>query len=878
MTEQGIYQDEWIRTQCCRCYGNCGIRVRVVNGVAVKIEGEPDSTMGSSGGLCSKGASSLQLLYDPNRLDVPLKRTNPEKGLFADPKWKEITWDEAFDEIVPRMKKILSDNPKKIFWQWTTMRSPGRAITTWPFFEAVGMPEMAPGGGGLHCGEGAHPVAGMINASWSVVPDFRYCNYAIYVGSSKGVGSGHSAMVAARQAAEARSRGMKVVSLDPICNFSGGKATEWVPVIPGTDGAVILAMCNVIVNELGIWDDIYLKTKTNAPYLIGPDGHYVRDKETNKPLLWDVHEKKAVPYDYRSIPDYAAACTIDYALEGEYEINGVSCRPAFQLIREHLKGYTPEMASGISTVPPETIRRIATEFAQAARVGSTIVLDGITFPFRPASAVIFRGAEGHQNSFHTCFTIALLNQIVGSAEVPGGTLGWPSRHLGYLGKGRFSWSPYRGVDGFLETERFGPWAGVGGRHGPWPPRMPKNERTLTLGGNIFAQTNKWCYSIYYSDREEIWRKMGVSYRPEMMLVWGCNPIMSVANRDTIDESFQEIPFTVAYELYNTEFTEGYADIVLPATCFLEESSIEGLVGQGYNHPFGMDDWSCHIIQPVVEPKHSRRHWDDVLFELAERLGRYTEFIGEINKRLDFDDEYKLDPKDKFPPEEIFDRALKNRFGPEYGWDWFKGHGFMRWPKKLEEIYWRYLIDARVPIYLEWLPAMGKEIKKITDEIGLEVDFTQYTPLISWTPCITHLEKNSEYDLYCFSYRDILHTGTMTMELPWIDEASRMNPYTYSITINRETAATKGIKDGDTIELETSHGRKVQGTAKLMEGQHPQTMGIAACSGHWAKGQPIARGKGTNFNILLELDLKHVDPVCNNIETAVMVKVRKVKGT
>ena len=86
-----------------------------------------------------------------------------------------------------------------------------------------------------------------------------------------------------------------------------------------------------------------------------------------------------------------------------------------------------------------------------------------------------------------------------------------------------------------------------------------------------------------------------------------------------------------------------------------------------------------------------------------------------------------------------------------------------------------------------------------------------------------------------------------------------------------------IKDGDTIELETSHGRKVQGTAKLMEGQHPQTMGIAACSGHWAKGQPIARAKGTNFNILLELDLKHVDPVCNNIETAVKVKVRKVKG-
>jgi molybdopterin-containing oxidoreductase family molybdopterin binding subunit len=846
-----------------------------VNGVAVKIEGQPASTMGASGGLCSKGTTSLQLLYDPNRLNVPLRRTNPEKGLFVDPKWEEITWEEAFDEIVPRMKKIISDNPKKIFWQWTTMRSCQRALTTWPFLDVIGTPHMAPGGGGLHCGEGSHPVAGMINASWSIVPDFRYCNYAIYVGSSKGVGSGHSAMIAARQAAEARDRGMKIVSLDPICNFSGGKATEWVPIIPGTDGAVILAMCNVIINELGIWDATYLKTKTNAPYLVGNDLHYIRDKVTNKPLVWDMSSKDAVPYDHQSIPDYETALTIDYALEGKYEVDGVECQPAFQHVRDHLKTYTPEMASKISTVPADRIRRIATEFAHAASIGSTMTIDGLTLPFRPASAVIFRGAEGHQNAFHTCFTVALLNQIVGSADVPGGTIGWPAKFHGYLGNDKYNWSPYMGQDGFLETERFGPWAGIGGRHGPWPPKKPKNEHTLNLGGHIFAQSNRWAYTHYWSDQEEIWQKVDVPYRPEMMLVWGCNPIMSVSNRDELDKIFKKYPFTVVYELFNTEFTEGYADIVLPATSFLEESSIEGMVGQNYNHPFGMDDWSCHIIQPVVEPVGSRRSWDSVQFELADRLGLREKFVAEINKRLDLEDEYKLTPTDDITADEIWDKTLKTRFGDEHDWAWFKEHGFMRWPKKVEEVYWRYLVDARVPIYLEWLSDMGDNIKKITDEIGLEVDFSQYTPFISWNPSIIHKEKDSEYDLYCFSYRDILHTGTMTMELPWLDEASRMNPYTYNITMNSETAIKKGIRDRDTIELETAYGRKVQGTVKLMEGQHPQTVGIAACSGHWAKGQPIARGKGTNFNMLLELDLKHVDPVSHNIETATRVKVRKV---
>ena len=63
---------------------------------------------------------------------------------------------------------------------------------------------------------------------------------------------------------------MKQVVFDPICNFVGAKSTRWVPIIPGTDIAVILAMINIILNELNIWDDVFIKTKTNGPYLIGP--------------------------------------------------------------------------------------------------------------------------------------------------------------------------------------------------------------------------------------------------------------------------------------------------------------------------------------------------------------------------------------------------------------------------------------------------------------------------------------------------------------------------------------------------------------------------------------------------------------------------------
>ena len=80
-----------------------------------KIEGIKESTMGGTGaGLCGKGIAGLMYYHDPNRIKKPLRRTNPEKGFGVDPKWKEIEWDEALEEISTRMKKIMEDNPNKI--------------------------------------------------------------------------------------------------------------------------------------------------------------------------------------------------------------------------------------------------------------------------------------------------------------------------------------------------------------------------------------------------------------------------------------------------------------------------------------------------------------------------------------------------------------------------------------------------------------------------------------------------------------------------------------------------------------------------------------------------------------------------------------------
>ena len=277
--------DAWMPSSCALCYGTCSILAHRVDGVVVKIEGNPDSAVGK-GRLCGKGVSGIMTHYDPNRLRYPMRRTNPKKGLNEDPGWKRISWEEALGEIADVLRKVRQDNPRKLVVQRTTTVTASR-VPFHAFATAFGTPNFSVSGGGQHCGNGAHLISGIMHASWSVVPDFDHCNYSIFFGASKGHSAGHASCSNMGKAADARVRGMKMVVVDPLCNFAAAKATEWVPLRVGTDAALALGMCNVMVNELGIYDGPYLQAKTNAPYLIGPDKLYVRHPQSKMPLVWD---------------------------------------------------------------------------------------------------------------------------------------------------------------------------------------------------------------------------------------------------------------------------------------------------------------------------------------------------------------------------------------------------------------------------------------------------------------------------------------------------------------------------------------------------------------------------------------------------------------
>jgi molybdopterin-containing oxidoreductase family molybdopterin binding subunit len=232
---------------------------------------------------------------------------------------------------------------------------------------------------GYFCGNYLHASMYLTNGAFHSDFDLDHCNYVILLGNQQGFMAGLNATVMARKMAEARRRGLRVIVVDPVGTNAAAKADEWVPIRPGTDGAFILSMIHVLLNEFNCYDRDFLRARTNAPYLVLPDGGYQKEEAGEKPLVWDQKSDSAMPFDQEGI---------EPALEGTFTVYGVPCRTAFDLLREQVKNYPPEKAASITTIPAETIRRIAKEFGEAARIGSTIMIDDQPLPYRPVAVNI----------------------------------------------------------------------------------------------------------------------------------------------------------------------------------------------------------------------------------------------------------------------------------------------------------------------------------------------------------------------------------------------------------------------------------------------------------------------------------------------------------
>lgn len=257
---------KWIPSCCNMCGGQCGILVHVVNGVVEKIEPNnwnPNNysnissdffagyteAYGTAEGaaICPKGNAGVVQLYDPDRVKKPLKRTNPDKSVGADPKWQEISWDQALDEIAAKMKALRNaGEAHKLVWF-----SEDHSFThiQGDFCKLYGTPNYS-----KHsnlCDVARKASFRTVMGHDRPLADFIQSKYILLFGWNPT--SALKWIHLGRILTRALERGARMVVVDPYLSDTAAKAHEWVPIRPSTDGALALAMAHVIIRD-GLYD------------------------------------------------------------------------------------------------------------------------------------------------------------------------------------------------------------------------------------------------------------------------------------------------------------------------------------------------------------------------------------------------------------------------------------------------------------------------------------------------------------------------------------------------------------------------------------------------------------------------------------------------
>jgi thiosulfate reductase/polysulfide reductase chain A len=249
-------QDEWIPTCCHMCGGATGVLAHVVDGRLVKIEPNSANPIGigitssdfeafkSQGArMCAKGNAAIMSLYDPDRVKKPLKRI----GARGAGQWQEINYDQAVSEIAIKLAEIKAGSgPEKLVWfaedaSFTSIQA--------NFCYAYGTPN-------LHFHSNLCDVTRKAAFNTTLgndrpLGDLRNAKHILFFGYNP-LGAMKWAHVP-RSLLDGLARGAKLVVVDPRCSETAEKALayggQWLPIRPGTDGALALALANVIVSE-----------------------------------------------------------------------------------------------------------------------------------------------------------------------------------------------------------------------------------------------------------------------------------------------------------------------------------------------------------------------------------------------------------------------------------------------------------------------------------------------------------------------------------------------------------------------------------------------------------------------------------------------------
>jgi molybdopterin guanine dinucleotide-containing S/N-oxide reductase-like protein len=244
------------------CPDACGVLITVEDGRATKIQGDPEHPV-TRGFLCAKVAKYLDRVYSPDRVLYPMRRVAP-KGLVAaqrsfapgrvkDPApqeptntWQRISWDEALDEIASRFRAIVSEFGSEAILPYSyggTLGAINGGSMDRRFFSRLGASELERT---ICSSAGEAGLESVMGVKLGTEPEqFIHSRYIIAWASNIHGNNVHLWPFIV----EARRRGAKLVVIDPYRTRTAACADWYLPINPGTDAALALAMMHVIIGE-----------------------------------------------------------------------------------------------------------------------------------------------------------------------------------------------------------------------------------------------------------------------------------------------------------------------------------------------------------------------------------------------------------------------------------------------------------------------------------------------------------------------------------------------------------------------------------------------------------------------------------------------------
>ncbi|MFQ5622307.1 MAG: molybdopterin-dependent oxidoreductase [Paracoccaceae bacterium] len=292
-----------IPTACWSCVTRDSIIGYVEDGRLKKLEGHPGSIR-TLGKICAKGQAGVNQVYFPDRILYPLQRV----GARGEHKWKRISWDEALDIVASKLKPLRDAGTPELFMYHYGRHKASQSSTMHDFMAAYGTKTI---GNHTSVCEGPKWVAqeslwGGMYDNW----DYDNTDFVVNFGSNQFETHTNHIPTSQRLIRAMVDRGVPLYTFDVRLSNTAAKSTEWIPINPGNDGLVMLAMINVIMNE----------------------GLY---REDHFPFM-------------RLTPDHRASTAEKVAA-----------------LKAHVADYTPEFAESKSGVPAAKIAEIARGFATA---------------------------------------------------------------------------------------------------------------------------------------------------------------------------------------------------------------------------------------------------------------------------------------------------------------------------------------------------------------------------------------------------------------------------------------------------------------------------------------------------------------------------------